>query len=137
MIIRFLFRGSLPDGTVFDDSGDEPHEIITGRAQVMPVMEKALLEMAAGEERQLSIATEDAYGAYREDAVQRVPTYKIPNGEGIPAGEMILWKAPGYPRPIPVKVRSIVNQIAELDFNHPLAGVDLNYWLKVVDKQEL
>jgi FKBP-type peptidyl-prolyl cis-trans isomerase 2 len=135
--IKFLYRGSLlPDGTVFDDSGDKPHEIIVGRAQVMPVMEEALSEMTVGEEKSLFIAAQDAYGEYREEAVQRVPTFKIPNGANLPVGATILWSAPRSPRPIPAKVRSVVNQVAELDFNHPLAGKDLMYWLKVTARMD-
>jgi peptidylprolyl isomerase len=134
--ISFLYRGSLSDGTVFDDAGDEPYEITTGRAHVMPVLEKALLEMDVGEERLLEIAAKDAYGEYDEDAVQKVPTYKIPNGENMPEGGMILWTSPRSTKPIPAKVTKIVNQIAYLDFNHPLAGKDLVYWVKVTDKKD-
>jgi FKBP-type peptidyl-prolyl cis-trans isomerase 2 len=132
--ISFLYKGSLSDGTVFDDSGDEPHEIITGRAHVMPVLEKALLEMEVGEERTLGIAAKDAYGEYDEEGVQKVPLYKIPNGGNMPEGEMILWTSPRNNKPIPVKVARIVNQVAYLDFNHPLAGKDITYWVKVVAK---
>jgi FKBP-type peptidyl-prolyl cis-trans isomerase 2 len=134
--ISFLYKGSLTDGTVFDDSGDEPHEIITERAHVMPALESALLEMRVGEERILEIAAKDAYGEYDEEGVQTVPTYRIPNGDNMPEGEMILWTSPRHNRPIPVKVTKIVNQIAYLDFNHPLAGKDIVYWVKVTDRKD-
>jgi FKBP-type peptidyl-prolyl cis-trans isomerase 2 len=132
--ISFLYRGSLSDGTVFDDSGDEPYEIITGRAHVMPALEKALMEMEVGEERTLEIVARDAYGEYDKEGIQKVPTYRIPNGGNMPEGEMILWSSPRNNKPIPVRVSKIVNQIAYLDFNHPLAGKDIIYWIKVTDK---
>jgi FKBP-type peptidyl-prolyl cis-trans isomerase 2 len=134
--LSFLFRGTLPDGTVFDDSGDEPYVIVAGRAGVMPRLEKALLEMTPGEERTLHLAAEDAYGAYDEGAVERVPTYRIPNGNEIPAGEIILWTSPRNNKPIPVTVSKIENQIAYLDFNHPLAGKELDYWVKLLERVE-
>ena len=28
---------------------------------------------------------------------------------------------------------SVENQVATLDFNHPLAGKDLVYWVKLID----
>jgi peptidylprolyl isomerase len=133
--ISFLYRGSLRDGTVFDDGKDMPHEIIVGRSQVMPALEKILIEMEVNEERTLDIAAADAYGEYLDEAVQYVPTYRIPHGDTMPEGETIMWTSPRNPTPIPVKVRSIVNQIAELDFNHPLAGKDITYWVKVINKQ--
>jgi FKBP-type peptidyl-prolyl cis-trans isomerase 2 len=134
--ICFLYKGSLPDGTVFDDSGDEPYEIVVGRTQVMPVLEEALLKMKVGEECTLAIAAKDAYGEYDDEGVQKVPTYKIPNGENMPEGETILWTSPRNNKPIPVKVAKIIDQVAYLDFNHPLAGKDIIYWVKVTDKKD-
>lgn len=135
-LVSFLYKGSLPDGTVFDDCNGEPHQIHIGRRQVMRKLEDALAEMAIGEERTLEIAAEDAYGAYDESAVQRVPTFKIPNGANMPVGETIAWTTPRSIEPIPAKVLSIENQVATLDFNHPLAGKDIIYWVKVVGIEE-
>jgi peptidylprolyl isomerase len=132
--ITFLYRGSLADGTVFDDGGDEPHEIAVGRSQVMPALEQALLAMEVGEERSVEIPAVDAYGNYDEGAVQMVPQISIPNGENLPIGETIMWTAPKSPRPIPVKVKSIVDRVVTLDFNHPLAGQDIVYWVQLLHK---
>ena len=135
-VVRFLYKGSFPDGTVFDDGSDGPHEIRIGRHQVMQVLEDALDEMSVEEERILKIAAEDAYGEYDPSAVQRVPTFKIPNGANMPAGETIAWQTPRNLDPIPVKVLDIDDYVATLDFNHPLAGKDIVYWVKVIDIAE-
>lgn len=135
-VISFLYKGSLSDGTVFDDARGEPHEIITGRAQVMPLLEKNLLEMAVGEERTIDLSCKDAYGSYAEKNVERVPAYMIPNGESLQEGMMVNWRSPRNDKPIPVRIRSIVDHVVELDFNHPLAGKDLTYWIRVVGRSE-
>lgn len=133
MKARFLYRGSFPNGEVFDDCQGEPLEIIFGRGQVMEALEDALKEMEPGEERMLHLTPEQAYGPYNEDAVQHVPTYTIPNGQNLPVGERIGWTSPRNVEPIPVLVVEIVNQIATLDFNHPLAGKNIDYWIKLVE----
>ena len=97
--VRFLYRGSFPDGRTFDDCKGVPHEIVLGRRQVMKALEETLSAMEPGEERILELSPAEAYGAYDESALQRVPTY----------------------------------QVATLDFNHPLAGKDLVYWVKLID----
>ncbi|MBR5260492.1 MAG: FKBP-type peptidyl-prolyl cis-trans isomerase [Eggerthellaceae bacterium] len=130
-IVFFQYKGSLPDGTVFDDCNGEAHHIIIGRRQVMRVLEDALDQMEVGEERTLEIAAADAYGEYDWDAVQKVPTFKIPNGANMPVGETIAWTTPRSSKPIPARVLEIENQVATLDFNHPLAGKDIIYWVKV------
>lgn len=129
--ISFLYKGSLSDGTIFDNAEGEPHTIVTGRSQVMPTLEKNLLEMEIGEERIVDLFAEDAYGSYEEKNVERVPLSLIPDGENLPQGEIIHWTSPRNNKPIPVRIRSIQNGVAELDFNHPLAGKNLTYWIKV------
>lgn len=132
--IVFAYRGSLAEsGEVFEDRTDSPMQIIAGRGQVMRALENELMDMEIGEERTVELAAKDAYGEYNMDALQHVPTYKIPNGENMPVGRYIGWKSPRNLEPIPVKVLEIENQIATLDFNHPLAGKDLVYWVKVTN----
>lgn len=128
--VRFLYRGTLADGTVFDDCEGEPHEIVIGRHQVMRPLEEALAELSPGEELMIPIAADDAYGPYREDAVQTVPTYRIPDGDKLPVGETIAWRTPKRAEPIPAKVLAVEGNAAILDFNHPLAGKDITYWVK-------
>lgn len=131
--VRFLYRGSFPDGVVFDEGMDQPHEIVLGRRQVMKALEDSLLDMELGEERVLKLSPDQAYGQYNQDAIQHVPTYAIPNGEALPVGEIIGWTSPRNSEPIPVKVLSVEKQVATLDFNHPLAGKDIEYWIKLVE----
>ena len=131
--ITFAYRGSFPDGEVFDDHTTAPMQITVGRGQVMKALEDVLVEMEAGEERTVELAAKDAYGEYDLDAVQHVPTFKIPNGANMPVGQYIGWTSPRNIEPIPVKVVEIVNQVATLDFNHPLAGKDIVYWVKVLE----
>ena len=83
--VRFLYRGSLLDGTVFDDGKDEPHEIILGRHQVMKPLEAALSSMEVGEERTVGIQAKDAYGLYDERALAAFPPTKCPTGRTFPS----------------------------------------------------
>ena len=75
---RFLYRGSFPDGEVFDDCEGTPHEIILGRRQVMKALEDVLLEMEPGEERTVELAAADAYGEYDQSAVEPFPVPSPP-----------------------------------------------------------
>ena len=78
--------GASPTGRTFDDCKGVPHEIVLGRRQVMKALEETLSAMEPGEERILELSPAEAYGAYDESALQRVPTYRIPNGENLPWG---------------------------------------------------
>lgn len=130
--VRILFKGILTDGTVFDECLGEPYEVKIGSGQVMEPLDRALAEMQQGEERVVEIAAKDAYGEYREDAVLMTPSNGIRDGDNVPVGEMVMWHYSPAANPVPAKVLSFDHGMIELDFNHPLAGRDLVYWVKLL-----
>jgi peptidylprolyl isomerase len=130
--VRFLYRGSLANGEEFDLCLEEPHEIVLGRHQIFWPLEQALMEMSLGEERTIEVPTEDAYGVYQEEAIQKVDLSLIPNGQNMLEGELILWENPRTAQPIPAKVLKIDDPVVTLDFNHPLVDQNLVYWVKLV-----
>lgn len=135
--ISFLYQGKLQDGSVFDESLEEAFTIETKRGQIPWVLEEALEAMAPKEEAVVHIDAQHAYGLRREDAVRKVLASEIPNAEQLPVGELILWRAPALPNAIPARVVSVFENVVELDFNHPLAGQDLDYWVKLVDSETI
>ena len=56
------YKGSLLDGTVFDQSGEKPFSFKIGEASVIQGWEQGLLGMQVGEKRLLTIPSEMAYG---------------------------------------------------------------------------
>lgn len=132
---RINYKGSLADGTVFDDNETgEPLEIIIGGHSVMEPLDEALRDMAVGEERIVEIPAAQGYGEYDPDGIQKVQTSAIPRGEDLKAGMMIRWAFPkSAGNAVPARVLAADEWVVELDFNHPLAGKDLVYWIKLVE----
>lgn len=129
------YKGYLKDtGELFDDGEGENYAIRFGSAQVMGPIEDAIRTMEIGEEREIDVPAKDAYGIYDERAVETVMVKDIPNGQNLPVGEYILWRNPLSEKPLPVKVLSVKNGIARFDFNHPLAGRDLTYRVKLIER---
>ena len=58
--VRINYTGQLPDGTIFDQSGENGAEL--GVGQVVPGFREALLDMNVGETRTVFIAPDQAYG---------------------------------------------------------------------------
>lgn len=132
--VRINYKGSFADGTVFYDKADgDPIEVVVGGRSLPAALDRALAEMKAGEER--TVAVPKAYGEYRPEAIQtRVPRFKIPNGDRLEEGMELMWTSPANPlSPVPAKVIRADEFTVDLDFNHPLAGKDLLYWVKLVE----
>lgn len=126
-MVRVDFIGRLDDGAQFSNSyiAGSPLEVTIGAHEVLPAFEKALAEMAPGEQRTLRIPAEQAYGAYDESLVETVPRASIPHADKLPVGQYVVFGSPNGD--IRVRVLEVTEDSVVFDHNHELAGQDLNF----------
>src|SRR5690606_36717226 len=100
-------------------SREEPVSLVLGHGNILRGFEQALFGLRAGDRRTVSLPTEDAFGPWNPENIQKFDTVKF--GERPIEAHMIEFedkaKATLY-----VVVRSVYDDITEVDFNHPLAG---------------
>jgi len=131
--VRIHYTGKLNDGTVFDSSVDrEPLEFTIGEGMVIPGFESAVEGMEVGEEKQISIQPDDAYGESRDDLVVEVPSDQIPESINPEVG-MPLELRTQEGESVQVTVSEVKPDSVILDGNHPLAGETLNFDVKLVE----
>ena len=128
--VKVHYTGTLSDGTVFDSSeGKQPLEFTTGNNQVIPGFENGIKGMNLNDEKTIKIEAKEAYGERDERMVVAVPRSKFP--PEIEAGGQLLLKGPEGQR-IPAKIKEVKDNEVIIDLNHPLAGKELNFKVKVV-----
>ncbi|WP_127903995.1 FKBP-type peptidyl-prolyl cis-trans isomerase [Solirhodobacter olei] len=131
--VRIHYTGTLTDGSVFDSSeGRDPLEFTAGSGQIIPGLDAAILGMAPGEERTVTVPAADAYGPHDPSGRQEVPRAQVPDGIPLDPGTRLqLSRADGGA--IPVTVAEVTEEVVVLDTNHPLAGQDLTFKVAVVE----
>ena len=128
------YTGTLNDGTEFDSSysRDEPITFEVGSGQMIPGFDSALPGMTVGEVKSVAITPADGYGDRNEEATQVVPVSQFPEGLDLTKGQMIRGQQPSG-QPFMAKIVSSDVHTVTLDFNHPLAGQDLNFKIELMD----
>jgi peptidylprolyl isomerase len=117
---------------VFDSSdGREPLEFTLGAGQVIPGFDQGVTGMKPGDERVVNIPSDDAYGAHRDELVLRVPRSQFPDELAPELGQQ-LQMSDGE-NTFVVTVVEVGDDAVLLDANHPLAGKDLTFQLRLVD----
>ena len=118
-------------GTVLDSNkGQTPLTFVQGEAHMLPGLEKQLAGMHAGEEKQVVLKPDEAYGPVDPSAQTEVPKELMP-AEGLTVGARLLARSSeGEQRPVTVK--EIKEKTVVLDLNHPLAGKTLVFEIKVL-----
>ena len=120
------------DGKVVDSSaGGDPLEYLHGAANIIPGLEREIDGMSVGESKTVVVSAADGYGEMDEEAFMDVPRSEFPNDVPLKPGlEMELSMQDG--QRMYARVESVGENDVRLNMNHPLAGKELHFDVKVV-----
>ncbi len=105
----------------------EPALVIIGARMVIPGVEKRLLEMKPGDEREFSVKPEDAFGPRNPKLIKIISRANFLRQKINPVPGLFVTIDRRQAR-----IQSVSGGRIRTDFNHPLAGKELHYKLKVV-----
>lgn len=132
-VVKVHYTGKLEDGSVFDSSLErDPLQFTLGAGQMIKGFEAAVLGMEIGEEKVARLSPADAYGEVNENMIFPIKKANIPNEIQIAMG-MQLNAQTNQGQPIQVTVVDIQDDQIMVDANHPLAGKELIFELKLVE----
>lgn len=131
--VRIEYTGKLTDGTVFDQTEDEkPFQFTVGSGDVIPGFEEAIKGMEEEQEKSVTIKASNAYGERDESRVQQYSRDTLPDDFNPEKGQVLaLQDQEG--RQIPVSVVDFTDETITVDLNHPLAGEDLVFDIKILE----
>lgn len=133
-ICRTHYRGTFNDGTQFDSSYDrgEPLQFICGAGQMIHGFDAAVADMEVGEEIDIHLMPEEAYGQPDPNAIFTVEIAQLPGSEDLEAGQQA-YLTNQFGQPFPVKVTAKDEKTITFDANHEMAGKELNFHIELVE----
>lgn len=125
------FVGTTDDGRVFHSTpDDEPLVFTVGAGEVFPALEQAIQGMKVGEVRNVVLEAAEAYGMRSPQNVISIERSRFPAGKTIEIGQKLSVEFAGKNRRVMI-VTEVSEQSVTLDGNHPLAGQDLTFAIRV------
>ncbi|PTA68141.1 FKBP-type peptidyl-prolyl cis-trans isomerase [Deinococcus arcticus] len=122
------------DGEVIDQSeSGEPLTYLHGHSNIIPGLERALEGKAAGESLQVTVAPEDGYGERDEDNVEELSLEDFEDDVEIGATYYAQAEDGSV---MPFSVMAVEGDRVQVDFNPPLAGMTLNFDVKVLSVRD-
>ena len=126
------YTGKLENGEIFDSSsGRRPMTFTVGTGQIIRGFDEAVLGMAVGDRKTVTIAPERAYGPRQTELIVDIPRNTVPEGMDLEKGMMIELVDPQGNR-IPAEVFEILDEVVKMDLNHFLAGKTLVFDIEIV-----
>jgi peptidylprolyl isomerase len=131
--VKVHYKGTLKDGSVFDSSeGREPLAFTMGEGSMIRGFENAVYGMEAGQTKTVTIPAAEAYGPRREDMMLEVKKEQLPRGMNPRIGDQLQMQRRNGGATMVTIVR-ISEGAVTLDANHPMAGKDLTFEIKLVE----
>ena len=135
---RTVEDGTLVDTTdpevaeeegVGEDQEFAPRTIVLGEGHVFGAVEDDIVGKEVGDTGTVTVPAAEAFGEFEEDEVRTVSTDRVPEDDRYPGAHVDIDGEHGH-------VETVIGGRARVDFNHPLAGEDVEYEYEALDVVE-
>ena len=114
---------------VADQGEFAPRTIVLGEGHLFPAVEDDIRGNEVGDEGSVVVTAEEAFGAYDDEEVRTVSADKIDEDDRYPGARIQIDGQQGV-------LETIIGGRARVDFNHPLAGEDMEYDYEILELVE-
>ncbi len=126
---------TLEDKSKVDSNvGKDPLVVTLGDHQIIPGLEKQIVGMKVGDNKQIEVSPEEGYGPVDPQRRQEVEKTKVPE-DARKVGAKLTGQAPDG-RPVFAQVTEVKENTLVLDLNHPLAGKKLFFDVKMLKVED-
>ena len=127
-----LYYKLLVNGELLETANEKDPFVYThGQHQIVPGLEKNLMGLSVGDKKTIHVETEEAYGPVDPKAFREIEKEKLPKDVTPKVGAILEAHSP-HGEVMLVKIREVKPKTVVIDFNHPLAGKELEFQIEVI-----
>ena len=135
VVVSMEYTLRVDDEEIDSSKGQEPLQFLAGHGNIISGLEREMIGMKVGESKDVVIQPADAYGEFDEEAFMAVPRGAFPSDIPVEEGaELTVKDDAGNSRY--ARIDAVEGDNVTLNFNHPLAGDELHFNVKVVALRE-
>jgi FKBP-type peptidyl-prolyl cis-trans isomerase SlyD len=136
VVVSMHYKLTNNAGDILDSSeGEQPLSYLHGAGNLIPGLEKELTGKTVGASLQVAVAPEEAYGPVNDALIETVPRSAFQGVESVEPG--MAFEARGNDgQSRRIVVTEISGDDITVDGNHPLAGVELNFDVEIIEVRD-
>ncbi len=131
-IVVVNYTLTTDDGEVLDQSNDGSFAYLHGADNIVAGLENALTGKAVGDTLNVKVLPDEGYGDRNDEMVQVVGKEMFESDDELEVGSQFHAEGPDG-QPIMITVAAIEGDDITIDGNHPLAGLNLNFDVSIID----
>jgi FKBP-type peptidyl-prolyl cis-trans isomerase SlpA len=128
-LVTLHYRLASMGQEIVDTFPDAPETFRMGTGEIDSRLERALLGLAAGTHQTLHLTPWEAFGERDEELVQDLPREDF--ADELPVGHQVEFELPNGQTLVGTIVE-VGPETVRIDFNHPLAGLPVEFEIKVL-----
>jgi len=129
------YRLRLDSGEQIRGAAEAPAHLsfVAGCGELMPGLERRLWGLRQQEAVEFVVPAAEAFGLYEPENVQEWSKKVFPPEMDLQVGQKVIPANLPFPPEYPLTIKEVKENSVFLDMNHPLAGHDLHYQVKVLE----
>lgn len=130
--VKIHYTLTLKDGAVHESNvGAAPLELTIGKGKAIKGLENGVIGMSPGQVKTVVVKPVDGYGQKDQALLWTLPAAELPAGTAVAVGTEVAFKrADGTP--VEGRIAKLDGESVTVDGNHPLAGRNLTFEIKLV-----
>jgi len=112
---------------VGEDQEFAPRTIILGEGHIFGPVEDDVVGTDVGDTGTVTVPATEAFGEVDDEEIRTIPSDKIPEDDRYPGAHVEIDGDQGH-------IETIIGGRARVDFNHPLAGEDIEYEYEILEE---
>jgi FKBP-type peptidyl-prolyl cis-trans isomerase SlyD len=129
-VVSMDYTLKVDDEIIDTSDGHEPLEFIQGTGDILPGLEGEMYGMQIGEEKIVVLPAKEGYGEVDGEAYMDVPRNQFPDNIPMEIGTVLELRDQDD-HPMHARIDQVGEANVRLDFNHPLAGKELHFTVKI------
>lgn len=129
------YRLRLDSGELLRGTAEAPEQLtfVAGYKELMPALERRLIGLREQDAVEFVIPADEAFGLYDPENVTEWSRKVFPPEMELQVGQKVIPANMPFPPEYPMVIKEVKENSVLLDMNHPLAGQDLHYAVKVME----
>jgi len=135
LVVSMVYELRVNNEMIDSCDDTDPLQFIQGQGQIIPGLERALEGMAIGESKHLLVNAADGYGEFDPDQIVEMSKSEFPDDFTLqPDMEVTFEDEDGTE--LTAFVEEVTLETVKINFNHPLAGNDLEFDVRITGLRE-
>ncbi len=126
LMVTLDYTLTVDDKIINSSEKNGPIQFVQGYGEIIPGLERQLKGLTLGTDQKIIVSPEEGYGEYKDDRLVDVPRDELPENMPLKLGVKLKMKDQDG-KPLQARVYEIGDDFVKLNFNHVLAGKELQF----------